>query len=175
MVTAAQPCIPFGRRQQRIDFKTSEKADQSLLLAFIGNSQYSLNEAGVLWRLQRGVPEERSDHGHPEISASHAVMPTMFQVVEKDADHWCVQIFQRDLRGHLAQFLLSELQQYVECIPVGSDCVWARSALCHQTLCKKGLQKRWKTSRMVHRCSSQRFSRRSPAAAISSGVLLRYQ
>src|ERR1700730_17830849 len=110
MVAPAQPCIPFGRRQQRIDFKTSEKANQSTLLAFIGNSQYSLNEAGVLWRFQRGVPEERSARGHPEISASHAVMPAMFQIVEKGADQWCVQICQRDLRGRLAQFSLSKVQ-----------------------------------------------------------------
>src|SRR5712691_11900176 len=101
MVAAAQPGIPFGRRQKRIYFGTREKADQSTLLALIGNGQYSLDEPGVLRHLQGGVPEERSDHGHPKISTSHTIMTTAFQVVEECADQGSVQIFQCDLGGRL--------------------------------------------------------------------------
>jgi len=47
----------------------------------------------MLRRLDRGVPEERSDYGYSKISTSHAVMAATFQIVEECTDQWRVQIF----------------------------------------------------------------------------------
>jgi hypothetical protein len=109
-------------------------------LALIGNGQDPLDESRVLRRLHRGVPEERSDYGYSKISTAHTVFATTFQIVEECADQWGVQIFQLDLGGRLTQLSVRELQQDAECVPVGSDCVLARSALCNQSLGKERFQ-----------------------------------
>ena len=49
VIAPAGPGVPIRRRQQRIDFRPAEKADQGSSEVFAGDREDPLNLRGVLW------------------------------------------------------------------------------------------------------------------------------
>ena len=58
VIAAPQPRIAVRSREQRIDLGPGEKADQRTWLPLVGNHQHTLDQPGVLRRLQRSISKE---------------------------------------------------------------------------------------------------------------------
>lgn len=83
MITTPQPSRPIRRRQERFDLWPREKTHQGTWLSLIGNGQHTLDDSAMRRRLQRGIPEERSDGCQTQIAAPGSIAPTFFQVFQK--------------------------------------------------------------------------------------------
>lgn len=119
---------------------------------------------------------KRPQRSQTGISAAGSVCSLSFELVEEGGQERSVELDQGQLRRRCSQPLLRVAHEQSEGLRVGRDRVRARATLRDQALRKKRLTERRKGGLGFHRAPPfQRASRSSPAAAINSGVFVRYQ
>src|SRR6516162_225326 len=115
------------------------------------------------------------DRSQPQIAGTRSVGTFGFQMIQKLCQKGAVQILKSQFGWRALQASLCKLEQQTKSVPIRADGVRAYFALRHQALGEEGFQQRGKVSSRIHWIPSQRCSRRRPAAAMSSGVELKYQ
>jgi hypothetical protein len=175
MISLPNPGVAVRHRKKGFDLGSSEEVDQRSRVPFAWNGQHPLDESGVLRRLQSGVAEERMDRSEPQIAGARAIRTCGFQMIQKRRQEWGGQILKGELGRWAPQPSLCKLEQQTKGVPIGVNRVRAGFALSDQALGEECFQQWREVSWRVHRIPSQRCSRRFPAAAMSSGVQLKYQ
>ena len=94
MVTTTTPGVRIGSGEQRFDFRSCQKADQSTGIALTRNGQYTLNLLRPGWRLEGRIAEKGADGSQPEIATARGDSATLFQVVEKGNDQRRIDLFE---------------------------------------------------------------------------------
>ena len=69
--------------------------DLSAGIAFGGNSECALNLIGSRRYFKGRIAKEGADGGEANIAAARADTTLLFQIVEKRADNWCIDIFEQ--------------------------------------------------------------------------------
>jgi hypothetical protein len=110
MVATSQPRVAVRSRQQRINLRPRQKADQRARLPLVGNRQHALDQAGVLRHFERSKAEERSDRSQTQVTAPSAVCACILQVIQECPQERRVQVFHRQPGWCSRQSFLSKLQ-----------------------------------------------------------------
>ena len=91
-------------------------------------------------RLERGVTEERPDRRESDVAAAHSVSAFVFQIIKERGHERSVQVRERQSRRCTPESLLGERQQQTKRIPIGCDCMRARTSLGEQAFREKAFQ-----------------------------------
>src|SRR5690606_32600037 len=148
------------------------EADEIAFEVLLRDCQHPLDHAGMSGFGRSDVPEEGADSGEARITATYAVAPFSLEVIEERADQRCVQKFERQLAGRLAEMRLSEAHQQPERVAVSRDGVRPRLSLTQEPIRKERLEQRREGG---HGSSPPARSSRSAAGSSSSRAAVRYQ
>ena len=173
MVPSPAPGGPVRDREQRLDLRVVEVADDGLFPVLERDGQYLGDEFGVLGVAERGVGEQRVDRGEAGVAGPGAVPPVLFEHHEESADELGVEQCNVDVAGPDAGLLLHVAEQQPERVAVGGDGVTARGPLPREVVGEERLQRRGERAHLP--APGMNAAIRSETAAISSGVELRYQ
>jgi hypothetical protein len=118
------------------------------------------------------VVEEGVDRGKAGVTRPDAVLSFYFEVAQEGSDELSIQLGQGELRGDLAEAILSEAQQEREGALVRADRMRTRLTLILEALGEEALNE---GSERGHGSPPRLFSSRCAAIATSSGTAERYQ
>ena len=112
------PAPSIGRGDDRFHLRSCQKAEHGFVVPLRRDRQAVLDGGQRREVLMGGVFQERSDRRQTGVTASHAVAPIPFQMIEETKDQRRVQIIERKIGRRLARRLLGEGEQQPECVAV---------------------------------------------------------
>jgi hypothetical protein len=92
------------------------------------------------------------------IPRASAVFPRAFQVIEEVANEWCVEVFDPQLGGTLAESFFGKLKKRAEAVAISRYRMWACLPLAKQVVGKEALKQGGKAGGN-HGCNSRWISR----------------
>ncbi len=158
--------------EEGLDLGLGQERDEVAGEALGWNGQHSADRLRVLGMAQGGVPEQRTDGRQAGIPGPDAVAPIALEVVEEGADERRVDLADIERRWSCPGAVGGERQEQAERVAIGGDRLRARLALPDEPIGEERLEGR---GERAHGRSPRWRSRRSPAAASSSGAADRYQ
>src|ERR1017187_2699161 len=142
MVAAASPGLQIGGRQDRLDFRPSQVAHQSVIPTLDRNRQYACGHIHAGWIAQRQQTKERADCSESDIAGPGTVPAILFEAIEELENDRSLDIGQREASRFFANGALQELEQQPEWISITGHGFWTDSSMDNQMLGEEKLQER---------------------------------
>lgn len=96
MVSLPRPGAAVRGRQNGLDLLACEKTNRSAVEALVRHRKDALDDGAVARLFKGHVAEERPYRSQADVSASRAVAPALFDVVEKRADQGGIEVLEAE-------------------------------------------------------------------------------
>ncbi len=171
VVASAGPGAGVRRGEKRIGFGFGEERDESPVEPFRWDRENPLDGGGMLGMSERRVAEQRLDGGETLVAGPDGVVTLRFEVIEKASDDRRVEVADVETRRWSPCAVGGVVEQQTPGVAVRGDGLRAGVAFPDEPVGEERLQGR----RERGHDRAWWCSRRSAAAAMSSGAALRYQ
>jgi len=121
----------------------------------------------VLWVVERGVVEQRSDCCQARVAGANAVAALVLEVIEERTDQRRVEIADIQVARWRAAVLGGEAKKQPDRVAVGGDCVLTGVALVDQTVGEERLWRRLHRRSYPNTQTMRSRSKKTPQRAMS--------